>query len=430
MNPKPEPPRPSRRAIGEADARHLSGFSWYLAALRAGGLCFSWVLGPTWMSSLQVVGILIHLAVACTARRWSRDILMAVTGIECIFWGTATLVAYGFQSSFWLHSVYVPLGTALLLRDVTWRQRLGFLTAPILLPIPPILLFATLDPGDVLSPQQTLTVSLFNQLLGIAFLILVTFLAMREMSRAREQAERLALDRARLIEDLSHEVRTPLATVLTAAQGAKLGDEMPDSAHRAFGWIESATRSATRLVERMLDLAALEDRESPDASTRNLAEVNLADVNVAEVVDAAVERMRPVAAAAEVDLAFEVDGEISLRVDATSLDIVLHNLISNAVSHSAPGDLVTVRLAREGRRTRIEVVDEGDGIAEADLPFVFDRLWRADRARSRAAGRFGLGLAIARRHAELLGAVIRVESTLGDGSCFTVEFEARRSVRP
>ena len=82
-----------------------------------------------------------------------------------------------------------------------------------------------------------------------------------------------------------------------------------------------------------------------------------------------------------------------------------------------------IRILDERGRPRVEIEDRGEGIAPEHLPRIFDRLWRADPARSREHGRYGLGLAIARRHAGLLGASIEVASELGRGSVFSVIFE-------
>ena len=136
-----------------------------------------------------------------------------------------------------------------------------------------------------------------------------------------------------------------------------------------------------------------------------------------------VERIRPLADAHGACLRAELDPAPQRQVDLASLEIVLQNLIGNALAHSPRGSVVTVQLRMDGNGLpRIAVADQGEGIAAEDLPRVFDRLWRADRARTRDQGRFGLGLSIAQRHAHLMDARIEVQSKLGKGSIFTVIF--------
>jgi two-component system sensor histidine kinase BaeS len=102
---------------------------------------------------------------------------------------------------------------------------------------------------------------------------------------------------------------------------------------------------------------------------------------------------------------------------------VVRNLLTNAVHHSPDGGRVAVRVIPGGEGVAIEVEDDGNGIAPGDLPRIFDRLWRADTSRSRAAGRHGLGLALARRHADLLGAELEVRSELGRGTTMVVRLD-------
>lgn len=402
------PSTQAAEAFPKARSRVLAGFAVLCCVLRLGGMALSVAAGPTWMVVYQAASAAFYLVLLLVVLRGHRGLFLALLGPESLVWAVATILAYGFGASFWLFSVVIAIGIMLLLHDLALRLRIALLVTPLPLAFPVAMLVGGDAPQVELSPDLMLYLPLANELGCVAILSVVTGLAIRDHARAREQAHRMALERARLIEDLSHEVRTPIATALMAAQGAQALPDVPAPVERHLEWVESAARAATRLVERMLELASL-DRTGED-------EPDLCELR--QAIDEAAQRMRPMARSAGVELHVEQSGSNSREIDRVSLDIVLHNLVSNAITHSASGDCVVIRVVDRDMGVQLEVEDEGEGIAPSDLPFVFDRLWRADRARSRAAGRFGLGLAIAQRHAERLGSEIRVESTVGDGSRF------------
>jgi signal transduction histidine kinase len=98
---------------------------------------------------------------------------------------------------------------------------------------------------------------------------------------------------------------------------------------------------------------------------------------------------------------------------------VLHNLLANAITHTAPGGKIEVTARQEGKLIRVKVADNGEGIPAADLPYVFERFYRVDKSRSRNRGGSGLGLTIARRIVEAHQGIIEVQSELGKGSQFS-----------
>lgn len=415
------PPRHATRALPVQQRNVLASFAALCCVLRSLGAVFSTSFGPDWIVGYQTASVALYLILVVAALRGHRALVMVLLGPESLAWAVATILAYGFGASFWLLSIVIAIGITLLLENLSSRLRLLLLIAPLPLAFPIAILVGGADPQIELAPDLLLNLSLANEIGSIAILTLATGIAIREQSRARENAQQLALQRARLIEDLSHEVRTPIATVLMATQGAQALKGASPPMERHLSWIESAARSATRLVERMLELASLERDGSGESDACDRDELVLGDLR--EAVDQTVSRMRPLARAGGVELRLEQTGVNSKTVDRVSLDIVLHNLISNAISHSDELSGVLVEIQDQGQGVQIAVTDRGEGIAPTDLPFVFDRLWRADRARSRAAGRFGLGLAIAQRHAERLGSKIQVESTLGEGSRFWLVLE-------
>ncbi|WP_234359347.1 cell wall metabolism sensor histidine kinase WalK [Plantactinospora sp. BC1] len=215
-----------------------------------------------------------------------------------------------------------------------------------------------------------------------------------------------------LIDDASHELRSPLA-IIRANLDASLLDapEATDAErNRAVAVIDRATTRMSRLVEDLLATA----RRRADA----LADT---DVLLDEVAREAGEEFAAVAAARQVTVAYDLRPELSLIGDHDALRRAVGNLLSNAVRLSPAAGTVTVAAGRIGGWLWVGVADEGPGIAVADQSRVFDRFWRgrADPAAG-AERRTGLGLAIVRQIAESHGGQVALFSSVGRGSTFVL----------
>jgi two-component system sensor histidine kinase BaeS len=111
-----------------------------------------------------------------------------------------------------------------------------------------------------------------------------------------------------------------------------------------------------------------------------------------------------------------------IKVDTERMAQVLHNLISNALQYTPAGEQIVLSATADDQAVYVQVRDTGEGIAPEDLPYIFNRFYRADQSRQQQTGESGLGLAIARSIVEAHGATISVESTPGQGSVFTLRF--------
>jgi signal transduction histidine kinase len=131
-------------------------------------------------------------------------------------------------------------------------------------------------------------------------------------------------------------------------------------------------------------------------------------------------RQALVMAAGRVQVHLGHEDQALVMGDADRLRQLLLNLVENAIKYTPPGGRMTLSLAREPGWVRVTVADTGIGIAPEDLPHIFERFYRADKARSRAMGGTGLGLSIAQWVAQAHGGQITVESRLGEGSVFTL----------
>jgi signal transduction histidine kinase len=234
--------------------------------------------------------------------------------------------------------------------------------------------------------------------------------AFNEMASNLEHAEQL---RRNLLADVAHELRTPLS-VLQGNLRAIL-DEVYPLDQTEVARLYEQTRFLSRLVNDLHELAQAEAGQLP---------LNKQETDLAELVKTTVETFRPSTEAKSISLQTELPVSLpSHRIDGERLKQVLQNLLANALRHTPSGGAITVRAASEPGFIRLSVADTGEGISAEHLPYIFDRFYRADPARSRDRGGAGLGLAIARAIAEAHGGQLSAASPgiSGQGSVFTIQ---------
>ena len=226
-------------------------------------------------------------------------------------------------------------------------------------------------------------------------------------------AYRLEAVRRDFVTNASHELKTPVAGIQALADALVLALERDPE--RARTMIQRLGREASRLgqlVRDLLDLARLEEQGLDGEARRK--------VDLAAIVRGQVERLRPDAEQRRVTLVCDCAGPAPLVAQPTDLRLIAANLLENAVRYNRPGGRVRVSVRRDSAQVVLEVVDDGIGIPEADQDRVFERFYRVDKGRSRAAGGTGLGLSIVRHAAQRHGGEVTVSSVLGVGSTFRV----------
>jgi two-component system OmpR family sensor kinase/two-component system sensor histidine kinase BaeS len=234
-----------------------------------------------------------------------------------------------------------------------------------------------------------------------------------------EELERADQQRRNLTADVAHELRTPLHIIQGNLEGVLDGVYDPTPEH-----IE-ATLDETRLLARLVT----------DLHTLSLADagqlpLKMEPVNVADLLADVATSFSGQAEVQGVELGVEtavLPQNTHIQGDAGRLDQVLSNLIVNALRHTPADGRITLsaKLVDDGVQHAVEiaVTDTGEGIPEADLPFVFERFWRGDRARTHSGGAGGgLGLAIANQIVEAHNGRITVSSTLYETTTFTLIF--------
>ncbi len=234
----------------------------------------------------------------------------------------------------------------------------------------------------------------------------------RSFNHMANELERAHIQRRNLTADVAHELRTPLHILQGNLEGAL--DGVYEASPDYFRSMLEETRLLQRLVE---DLQTLSMAES------GTLDFHFQKLSVVELLEDVITSFSGRAEEGGVQLLIEAPEdreELVVEGDWHRLDQVLGNLVNNALRFTPEGGEITLSAAREGDSIRVMVQDSGEGIAEEDLPFVFDRFWKGDKSRSRASGGSGLGLAIARQLVTAHGGAISVESQQGEGTTFTV----------
>ncbi len=221
--------------------------------------------------------------------------------------------------------------------------------------------------------------------------------------------------RRRFVSDASHELKTPLASIRLLSDSILQNDDIDrDTAREFVGDIGEEAERLQRITEKLLTLTRL------DAG----APAETAPVDVGEVAGRVKHMLSPLAQAAGVSIDLLAQEGVEVLSNADDLYQVIFNLVENAIKYNQPGGLVRVLIQRQEEKAVITVEDTGVGIPAQDIDKVFDRFYRVDKARSRAAGGTGLGLSIVRDTVRRYGGEVEVRPRGSGGTRFIVTFPA------
>ncbi len=225
---------------------------------------------------------------------------------------------------------------------------------------------------------------------------------------------------SQFVADASHELRTPLAVIRTTAELALRRARTPESYRDSLQEVAAEAERMTRLVEELLILAR------SDAAAE---EMPLAPVDVREVLAEVSDEMRSLAEMRQIRIRTAYGDQAAIVAgNRPALHRLFLVLLDNALKFSRPAAEVILKVEGSDSRVSVTIEDFGVGIRESDLPHIFERFYRADRARSGSG--HGLGLSLAKSIARVHGASIEVHSTEGIGSRFQVDFVARDAQPP
>ncbi len=223
--------------------------------------------------------------------------------------------------------------------------------------------------------------------------------------------------RRRFVSDASHELKTPLASIRLLADSILQTENIDRDTGREFvGDIGEEAERLQRITEKLLTLTRL-DAAAPEET---------AVVDVGEVARRVEHMLEPLAQAGEVSLKLELEADVKVKATADDLYQIIFNLMENGVKYNRSGGWVKLSAYALGNRAVMTVDDTGVGIPQEDIEKIFDRFYRVDKARSRAAGGTGLGLSIVQDTARRYGGAVTAQRREPEGTRFTVTFPLYR----
>ncbi len=224
----------------------------------------------------------------------------------------------------------------------------------------------------------------------------------RELEQARRE----------LISAVSHDLRTPLASIRAMLES--INDGVVADPATVGRYIRTSLTEVENMGQLVNDLFELSQIDA------GVLELHVEAASLQDLISDTLESMSAQAAVHSLSLKGSLDGEITpVVMDTRRVQRVLYNLVQNSIRHTPPDGTILIRARDAGEVVQVEVADTGEGIQEEDLPRLFDWSYRADRSRSRESGGAGLGLSIARGIVEAHGGRIWAESVLGEGSTFS-----------
>lgn len=240
-----------------------------------------------------------------------------------------------------------------------------------------------------------------------------------EIRAHMDQLEKEKKIRQEFFSNASHELKTPITSVHGYAELLDQGFIQDEATKKDFyARILRETDNMTNLINDILMISRLETKE---------AEVTFSTVRMGPLMTEIFESVEPIAADYQVMLHKECS-PVSIEASAKQMRELIMNLVSNGIKYNHPGGNVWVEIWSENGKLYIQVKDDGCGISEEEQERIFERFYRVDKGRSKKMGGTGLGLSIVKHIVEYYGGSIRLESSPGRGSCFTVEIPFQKRV--
>jgi len=411
-------------------ARARFGY-WLVALLMPAGVTLDWFTHADWVSEFAVIRLgTSGAALLCLwmtyAGPWAeRSIvlqtlpaLIAAAGVEFM------VIALGAATSEYYAGLCLCIVALAVLHTWRWPRVLGLSAAIVFMWLAPAL--PELIRGD--AAWSVFYSNLYFLVLTTAIAVPSTQMRYRSAQREFDAREALAatsseladaLDRAREVDrlkneffaNISHELRTPLTLILSPVD--ELLESVRPGAERDA--LKVVRRNATRLLRMIDDLLDLARLEAGGLRLR------VSQVDVEELAEQVAGNAEPAAKSKGIEMVFSTEGEpTNVFGDPHRIEIILTNLVGNAIKFTPSGGRIEVAVFHNAAGTSVEVIDTGSGISREEQQRVFDRFHQTETSERRSQGGVGIGLALAHELAQLHGGSLTLESTLGEGSTFTL----------
>lgn len=218
--------------------------------------------------------------------------------------------------------------------------------------------------------------------------------------------------RQEFVSNVSHELKTPLASMKVLADSLNAQEDVPAELYREF--MQDITEEIDRENQIITDLLSLVKMD------KKAADLNISSMNINDLLELILKRLRPIAASRNIELILDSFRPVNAEVDETKLTLAISNLVENAIKYNVDGGWVKVSLNADHKYFYVTVADSGIGIPKESLDHIFERFYRVDKSHSREIGGTGLGLAIARSAIVMHRGAIKVYSKENEGTTFSV----------
>lgn len=219
--------------------------------------------------------------------------------------------------------------------------------------------------------------------------------------------------REEFVANVSHELKTPLASMKVLADSIRMEDDVPVDTYREFmNDIAEEVDRENKIITDLLSLVKMD---------KTAGGLNIENVDINAMVEQILRRLRPIAEKAGVELIYESRRDVSAEIDQMKITLAVTNLVENAIKYNKQDGWVKVVLDADHQFFSLVVSDSGIGIPENSLTKIYDRFYRVDKSHSREIGGTGLGLAITRNAILLHRGAIKVSSIEGEGTTFSVK---------
>ena len=232
------------------------------------------------------------------------------------------------------------------------------------------------------------------------------------ITKLAKDLKELKMSRNDFLASISHELRTPLTYIKGYADIINRPDTSKEEVIEYANIIREETAQLTVLIKNLFQLAKID---------QNNFLVNRERVVLSNLIKNIIERVQLALTEQKLKIHLNCDPEIVVYIDPERFKQVFINILDNAQKHSSEGSKITIDVKQTAKEIVITTTDEGEGIPKKDLPYIFDRLYRVEKSRSRQSGGAGLGLSITKEIVESHGGSIEVQSELGKGTCVIIK---------